>query len=85
MIELKNSADVPAANMHRERRLRVAAVLVIAGLAIELVSLRWAHPTAFIVFAAGTGACVGLGVLIFLSVLLGTGPKPASASAGVRT
>jgi len=85
MIELKNSADVPAASMHRERRLRVAAALVIVGLAIELVSLRWAHPTAFIVFAAGTGACVGLGVLIFLSVLLGTGPKRAAASTGVRT
>jgi hypothetical protein len=75
MIELENSADVPTAGGHRERRLRIAAVLIIVGLAIELVSLRWAHPTAFIVFAAGTGSCVGMGVLVFLSVLLGTGPK----------
>jgi hypothetical protein len=74
MMMLKNSADVPAANIHREHRIRVAAILVIVGLAIELVSLRWAHPTAFIVFAAGTGVCVGLGILVVLTVLLGSGP-----------
>jgi hypothetical protein len=84
MIELENGADVPAAGVHRERRLRFAAVLIVVGLAIELVSLRWAHPTAFIVFAAGTGACVGLGALLFLSVLVGTGPELATASAGSR-
>jgi hypothetical protein len=75
MIALENSSDLPTANMHRERRLRAAAILIIVGLAIELVSLRWAHPTAFIVFAAGTGACVGLGVLLFLFVLFSSGPR----------
>jgi hypothetical protein len=80
MSTLEDRADIPAANIHRERRIRIAAALVIVGLAIELISLRWAHPTAFIVFAAGTGACVGLGVLVFLSVLLGTGPKPTIAT-----
>ena len=63
----------PAAR--RDRRTRIAAVLVVLGLAVELVSLRWAHPTAFLVFAAGTGACVAVGVVLFLSVLLGSGPR----------
>jgi hypothetical protein len=57
------------------RRLRFAAILVVLGLVIELVSLRWAHPTAFIVFAAGTGAFAGIGILIALVVLLGNGPR----------
>ncbi len=70
-----NENDMPRASIDRARRVRIAALLIIAGLAIEIVSLRWAHPTAFIVFAAGTGSCVGIGVLVFLSVLLGTGPK----------
>jgi len=68
------AAIVPAKRMHGARRIRVAAALVLVGLLIELVSLRWAHPTAFIVFAAGTGACVACGVVLFLSVLFGTGP-----------
>ncbi len=61
--------------IHRERRLRIAALLVVLGLVIELVSLRWAHPTAFIVFTAGTGLSTGAGVLVFLTVLFGTGPS----------
>ena len=62
-------------------QVRLGAVLADAdavgrvGLAVELVSLRWAHPTAFIVFAAGTGTCVGAGVLLFLTTLFATGPR----------
>ena len=59
---------------HHEGRFRLCALLVIAGIAIELVSLRWAHPTAFLVFAAGTGGCVSLAILLFLSTLFSTGP-----------
>ncbi len=62
--------------LSRERRLRLAAILVVLGLAIEYVSLRWAHPTAFIVFFIGTGACIAAGGLIFLFTLLGSGPTP---------
>jgi hypothetical protein len=58
-----------------QRRVRTAAILIVVGLVIELVSLRWAHPTAFIVFAAGTGACVGAGILLVLVMLLGSGPS----------
>lgn len=52
-------------------RTRLAAALVVAGLAIEGITLNWAHPTAFLVFV-GIGALVlAVGVLIFLTALLG--------------
>jgi uncharacterized membrane protein YccC len=59
---------------HRERWLRIAAILIVIGLGIEIISLRWTHPTAFVVFAAGTGLCIGAGVLLFLGALFSTGP-----------
>jgi hypothetical protein len=61
---------------HRERWLRLAAVLILIGLGIEILSLRWTHPTAFVLFAAGTGLCVGAGVVLFLATLFSTGPTP---------
>ena len=33
-----------------ERRIRLAGMLLIAGLLVELVTLRWSHPTAFLFF-----------------------------------
>jgi hypothetical protein len=68
----------------RERRLRLAAILVVLGLSIEYASLQWAHPTAFIVFVAGTGTCVAGGVLLFLGTLLGSGPTPRTHNAEGR-
>ena len=38
-----------------ERRLRVAAALVMGGLVVELGSLFWRHPTAFICFFVAGG------------------------------
>lgn len=63
----------------RERRLRIAALLIIAGLAIELVSLRYAHPTSFLVFVGGSGMLVGTGVLLVLKMLIATGPRKPSS------
>jgi hypothetical protein len=60
-----------------ERRLRLAALLVLAGAAVELVSLKWSHPTAFILFAVGGGALTGAGVLLYLYSLI----SPAEANA----
>lgn len=49
-----------------ERRLRVAAVLVLLGLLVELVSLTWRHPTAFLLFALVGGALLAAGMVWFL-------------------
>ena len=52
------------------KALRLAASLVLAGLAIETVSLRWSHPLAFILFVVAGAAAIGLGVLVYLYWLL---------------
>ncbi len=48
------------------RRLRIAAVLVILGLVVELASLTWRHPTAFIFFLGAGGLLMAAGILYFL-------------------
>jgi hypothetical protein len=49
-----------------EKRLRVSAALVMLGLGVEIASLTWRHPTAFIVFVAGGGALMAAGIVLFL-------------------
>jgi hypothetical protein len=51
------------------RRMRLAAWLVSAGLAIEAATLLWSHPTAFIVFLAPGALLVAAGVLLYLWAL----------------
>ncbi len=54
-------------------RTRIAACLVLLGLVVEALTLRWSHPTAFFVYA-GLGLLLwGLGAIIFLYSLLGGG------------
>jgi hypothetical protein len=43
-----------------ERRIRLAGILLIAGLLVELVTLRWSHPTAFLFFLLLGGALMAL-------------------------
>ncbi|MGA8104484.1 MAG: hypothetical protein WB869_20155 [Candidatus Acidiferrales bacterium] len=50
--------------------IRVASVLIILGAAVELVSLRWVHPLAFVLFAFVAVSLIGLGVLIYLASLV---------------
>lgn len=62
------------------RRLRIAGVLVIAGLLVEAMCLVWSRPIAFIVFVGIGGALIGLGVLFFLYSLVAAPPRPTGAS-----
>ena len=67
--------------------IRVASVLIILGAAVELVSLRWVHPLAFVLFAFVAVSLIGLGVLIYLASLVlavsTTGENPGrNAKAG---
>jgi hypothetical protein len=50
--------------------VRVSGLLVLTGLLIELLVLRWSHPTAFLAFALIGMPLVGAGVLIFLYSLV---------------
>ena len=64
-----------------ERRIRLAAALVLVGIAIEAVSLRILHPLSFVAFAAFGALAIGAGVVVYLLALL-RGVEPGAAEAG---
>jgi uncharacterized membrane protein YczE len=53
-----------------QRRLRASSLLVLIGLLIELVSLLWSHPTAFLVFVILGIFFMALGILLYLYSLV---------------
>jgi hypothetical protein len=53
-----------------ERRIRASGVLLIMGLVVEAISLKWAHPTAFLVFMFIGGTAMAAGVLLFFYSLV---------------
>ncbi len=57
-------------NLVLERRLQISGILILIGLFIELVSLRWSHPTAFLLFALAGGIFLLLGMLFYLCSLI---------------
>ena len=64
-----------------ERQLRLAGSLLILGLAIELISLLWEKPAAFILFAFAGGGLVAGGLIMYLYSLVSVSERPASRSA----
>ena len=60
------------------RLLRIASVLIILGLIVEIVSLGWIHPLAFVLFAFVGASLIGLGILVYLtSLVFGVSPSPS--------
>jgi hypothetical protein len=59
-----------------ERRIRLAGTLLIAGLVVELVTLRWSHPTAFLFFLLIGGLLMVLGIGVYLLSLVSSENKP---------
>jgi len=59
-----------------ERRIRLAGTLLIAGLVVELVTLRWSHPTAFLFFLLICGLLMALGIGVYLLSLVSSENKP---------
>jgi hypothetical protein len=53
-----------------EQRLRIAGILVLLGLAIQAVSLRWNHPAAFLVLAFVGIPIASLGIAVYLYSLV---------------
>jgi hypothetical protein len=48
------------------KRLRLAGMLMMAGLLVEAVCLLWARPLAFIVLVGAGGLLCAAGVLVYL-------------------
>ena len=59
-----------------EKGIRLAGILLIAGLLVELVTLRWSHPTAFLFFLLLGGALMALGIVVYLLSLVSAENKP---------
>ena len=49
-----------------EKRLRIAGSLILAGLLVELITLKWSHPTAFLFFLLLGGSLMAIGMLFYL-------------------
>ena len=52
------------------KKLRVAGILVILGLAVEGFSLLWNHPLSFLAFLCIGGVFLALGIVIYLLALV---------------
>lgn len=59
-----------------EQRIRAAGILAIGGLLVELITLRWAHPTAFLFFLLLGGGLMALGIGVYLLSLVSAENKP---------
>ena len=53
-----------------QRKLKTAAYLLIAGLAVEGITLIWAHPTSFLLFISLGGIFVLAGIAIYLLAIV---------------
>ena len=62
-----------AGEPHIHRRLRVSGVLIILGLAVELLSLIRIHPLAFLGFLFVGGGLLIAGVVLYLYSLVSVG------------
>lgn len=52
------------------RRLRLSGILVVLGLVVDVLSLLWNHPLAFVAFMFLGGLFVFLGIIVYLASLL---------------
>jgi hypothetical protein len=53
-----------------EKVLRVASVLIVLGLVVEIISLAWLHPLSFALFMFVGVSLMGLGIVIYLASLV---------------
>ena len=60
----------------QEKRLRLSGLFIISGLLIELVTLRWSHPTAFLFFLMAGGLFLFIGIVIYLLTLVSAPQSP---------
>jgi hypothetical protein len=66
-----------------ERRIRIASILVIAGLLVEAVSFFWRSPLSFFLFLFGACGLAAAGIVFFLISLItvgGTSSEPPKKS-----
>jgi len=60
-----------------QRLLRISSALVILGLLVEIASLLWFHPLAFVLFVFVGASLICLGILVYLVSLVFVAEPPA--------
>lgn len=55
-----------------QRRLKIAAYLLIAGLIIETITLYWTSPLSFMLFIGASGTLIALGIIVYLIAIVAT-------------
>ena len=73
-----------AKTINMDRRLRIAGTLIVLGLLIELGSLLWSHPLAFILFIVVGGLLMAAGILVYLYSLVSGEDSVAQKNSQVR-
>jgi hypothetical protein len=63
-----------------ERALRISGLLLILGIAVEIVSLLWEKPLAFLLFVGVGGLLTFVGIVLYLYSLVPPGPEPTSST-----
>ena len=48
------------------RKLKLAGYLLLAGLAVEGITLNWSHPTSFLLFIILGGVLILAGITVYL-------------------
>jgi hypothetical protein len=52
-------------------KLKVAGYLLLAGLAVEGITLNWSHPTSFLLFIILGGVLILAGIAVYLIEVVG--------------
>ena len=58
-----------------QRLLRISGALIVLGLIVEIVSLLWFHPLAFVLFAFVGVVLIGFGIVVYLASLVFVSPQ----------
>jgi hypothetical protein len=61
-----------------EKEIRIAGILLAASLVVELVTLKWGHPTSFLLFLLLGGTLMAAGIVIYLLSLVSHGHESSS-------
>jgi hypothetical protein len=61
---------MPEDNSRLQRRLKIAAYLLIAGLIVEGITLYWFSPLSFMLFIGVGGTLVGVGIIVYLIAIV---------------
>ena len=72
-------------HMGERRLLQIASALIILGLLVEITSLLWFHPLAFVLFAFVATSSIGLGIVVYLaSLVFGVIPQSDKQGRGAQ-